>query len=188
MATESTRGLAPTAAVSKDETGPFSRYVGPNLCPRLVRPPLGLVVGFSASGGPGGVPRGRKTHFQPSERDSGAIWAIRIFDHFGSLLTPYYPLVPPDLPYLGPKLASILRFLAKMPEKSRFCWMQTTSTRWESSNFGCFIEFGRVTAAVGHFQGILAQIWLSRGGNRAKSGSISPKSRCAEAILPSRSP
>ena len=137
--TQSTRGLAPTAAVSKGETGPFSRYFGPNLCPRLVRPPLGLVVGFSASGGPGGVPRGRKPHFQPSERDSGAIWAIRIFDHFGSLLTPYYPLVP----YLGPKSALICRILAKVTEKSSSCGEESTSTRWESSNFGCCVQIGK---------------------------------------------
>ena len=114
--------------------------------------------------GPVGAPRGRKTLFQPPEPASGAIWDVRIFDQFGSLFAPYTPRVPPVWPHVGPKIALICRFLAKMTEKSRFWWLETTSTRWKSSNFGCFIKIGRVTAAGGHFQGFLAdfQLWHSQ--------------------------
>ena len=33
--------------------------------------------------------------------------------------------------------------------KSRFCRLETTYTRWESSNFGCFVEIGRIKGVPG---------------------------------------
>ena len=56
-----------------------------------------------------------------------------------------------------PILAKKCVFGPKTPKDRFFGRSETTSTRWESSNFGCFVKIGRVTAAEGRFCGILAE-------------------------------
>ena len=76
----------------------------------------------------------------------GAVYLLTILGHYSRPTTPSYPLI---CPVRGLKLASEVSFVGQLTTKSRFCWLETASTRCEGCNIGRFVEIDGISAEMG---------------------------------------